>query len=48
MSLATDTIYRNTFISKHYTLQRYRRSYIVVMQKQSYITFVIDPPLMMA
>ena len=34
MSLATDTIYRNTFESKRYTLQRYRRSYIVVMQKQ--------------
>ena len=34
MSLATDTIYRNTFKSKRNTLQRYRRSYIVVMQKQ--------------
>ena len=34
MSLATDTIYRNTFKSKRYTLQRQRRSYIVVMQKQ--------------
>ena len=33
MSLATDTIYRNTFKSKRYTLQRYKRSYIVVMQK---------------
>ena len=36
MSSATDTIYRNTFRSKRYTLQRHRRSasYIVVMQKQ--------------
>ena len=50
MSLTTDTIYRNTFKSKCYTLQRYRRSssYKVTMQKKSYITFVIDPPLMMA
>ena len=48
MSLATDTIYRNTFKSKHYTLQQYRRSYIVVMQKQKLHHYVIDPPLMMA
>ena len=37
MSLVTDTIYRNKFKSKRYTLQRYRRSsYKVVMyiQKQ--------------
>ena len=34
MSLATDTINRNTFKSKHYTLQRYGRSYVVVMQKK--------------
>ena len=34
MSLATDTNYRKTFKSKHYTLQQLRRSYIVVMQKQ--------------
>ena len=35
MSLATDTTYRNTFKSKHYTLQLHRRSssYIVIMQK---------------
>ena len=38
MSLATDTIYRNTFKSKRYTLQQYRRSssyiVVIVMQKQ--------------
>ena len=49
MSVATDTIYRNPFKSKRYTLQRSRRSYLVVKCKnKSYITFVIDPPLMMA
>ena len=49
MSLATDTTYRNPFKSKRYTLQRLRRSYIVVICKnKSYITFVIDPLLMMA
>ena len=49
MSLATDTIYRSPFKSKCYTLQRLRRSYIVVICKnKSYITFVIDHPLMMA
>ena len=42
MYLATDTIYRNPFKSKRYT-------YIVVVCKnKSYISFVIDPPLMMA
>ena len=36
MSLATDTIYRNKFKNKRYTLQRYRRSssYEVVMYMQ--------------
>ena len=36
MSLATDTIYRNNFKSKRYTLQRHRRSssYKVVMYIQ--------------
>ena len=36
MSLATDTIYRNTFKNNQYTPQLYRRSssYIVAMQKQ--------------
>ena len=49
MSLATDTINRNPFKRKRYTLQRLRRSYIVVICKnKSYITFIIDPPLMMA
>ena len=49
MSLATDTINRNPFKSKCYTLQWLRRSYIVVICKnKSYITFVIDPPLIMA
>ena len=49
MSLGTDTIYRITFKSKCYSLQRYRRSssYMVVCKK-SYIPSVIDPPLMMA
>ena len=49
MSLATDTINRKPSKSKRYNLQRLRRSYIVVIFKnKSYITFVIDPPLMMA
>ena len=49
MSLATGTIYRNPFKSKCYTLQRSRRSYIVIICKnKSYVTFVIDPPLIMA
>ena len=34
MSLATDTIYRITFKRKRYTPQRYKRSYIAVMQKK--------------
>ena len=35
MSLVTDTIYRNKFKSKRYTLQRYgRSSYKVVMYVQ--------------
>ena len=34
MALASDTIYRNTFQNKRYTLQRSKRSYIEVMQKQ--------------
>ena len=35
--------------SKRYTIQQYRRySYKVVMYVQSYITFVIHPPQMMA
>ena len=49
MSLATDTNYRNPFKSKRHNCQRWRLSYIVVICKnKSYITFVIDSPLMMA
>ena len=49
MSLATGTIYRITFKSKHHNLQWQRRPYTVVICKnKSYITFVIDSPLMMA
>ena len=43
MSLATDTIYKNTFKSKRYTLQRYRRFYLVVMQKQKLHPFCNTP-----
>ena len=51
MSLATGTIYRNNFKSKHYTLQQYRHSssYKVVMYIQKLHHFCNrSPPLMMA
>ena len=49
MSLATGTKYRITFKNKRQNLQWQRRPYtVVICLNKSYITFVIDPPLMMA
>ena len=49
MSFATGTNYRITFKSKRHNLQWQRRPYtVVICQHKSYITFVIDLPLMMA
>ena len=49
MHLATGTNYRITFKSKRHNVQQQRPPYIVVIcENKSYVTYVIDPPLMMA
>ena len=51
MSLATDSVYRNKFKSKRYTRATSQTLFFLQssnVHTKVYITFVIDPPLMMA